>query len=396
MQSPGAPESSQGLTPQASKFSFREMLRSVRKRVAFKKPAPLQAAIETPRIRPVDSDDPEIRAQRVENQHTLENHLEETFELPLVERMRHVRVGLFNGIPDVRGESNVDLREQDLHRSLYLNYASAEMMKNHFLPPFARVINELTEEIKVMGGVDREEAAVRLGSVIYTLGIPLHPYADGNGQTLRMLALSYLHELAPDRFGNSFFPFKPTNNGDNEQGNLQTGFMRAIYNMDSSFMFSGDEKKKSFALKGSIIDKEKDYARDITPEEFSEMFPDEQSREEIMSIFEDARAYFSSMPPQIVGSHPSQANFHYFLGYFLNTDRGHAFIRDYVTDPDVLEGTTYNNTPWYEKNAENYFSGITTDIKGLLESREVHGASFETAKNEALNSQIPKAGTSRY
>jgi hypothetical protein len=65
----------------------------------------------------------------------------------------------------------------------------------------------------------KEAASLRLASVAYNLGMVINPYNDGNGQTFRLVALSYLHELAP-QYKDQYLPYRDINNQDTAIGGL--------------------------------------------------------------------------------------------------------------------------------------------------------------------------------
>lgn len=336
----------------------------------------------------MDTDDPQARLLRIVNQHKLELHLQQTFDRSLLERMGAIRKIIFDGFPNVRGQEASELRTQDLRRGLGLiplNYASADLLNARFMPDFNDLINELSGQIKHMDNSQRTNAALNLASVIYTLGVPLHPYGDGNGQTFRLVALSYLHELAPSKFGDYFFPFKPTNTGKNMDNNLQTPIISRLFHINSSNVYTDEELKKEWALRsGLIFDDTQEGFHKVTDKEMQEMFPNEEAKETIREKFRQNEAKHASLVAMLMGSHQSQTNIHFFLDYMLHSEEGKTFIREYVLHPDIFAIKDPANTPWYQRNAADFFSGISTDIKNILETREIHEAKFEDAKKLAL------------
>lgn len=69
-------------------------------------------------------------------------------------------------------------------------------MAEELLPSLFNLIDETYEDIGMIDNQDRkDDAALRLVSVLYSLGITIHPALDGNGQTFKAMVLTYLHEL---------------------------------------------------------------------------------------------------------------------------------------------------------------------------------------------------------
>lgn len=364
---------------------FKQWVQALFKREKRSEIIPQAAEIKPKEI---DPDDPEIRVRRIENQKTLETEIEKTFGLPFADRLKLVRNRLFDGVPSINGEDPREMRTVDLPRGEGLrrvNYASAELVRNSFLPALGQAVNELAEQVKQMDEKDRGDAAVKLASVIYTFGIPTHPYYDGNGQTFREMSLSYLHELAPKEFGNSYFPYKPVNSGDNLENNLQTPILSRLYGLNPGYMYSEEECKKEWALRcGRVRNETGQGAHEATEEEMRNMFPDEEAKDVIRHKFAQGQVLHDEWESELLAKHPSQSNIHYFIKYMLETEQGKTFIKNYVMHHDGPVIADPKNTSWYFRSAESMFSGIRVDIRNLLEPKEIHEGKFEEAKRIAL------------
>lgn len=342
-------------------------------------------SVSAPPAKEIDTDDPESRALRIENQRTLESGLEQTFGLPFTERLYVVRKALFSGLPHIRRHEATELRRTDLMRGPFSNFASSEFVRDRFMPQFAQLVDEMAEEIKNMDG-DKIDAALNLASVIYTLGTPIHPYPDGNGQTLRLIALSYLHELAPDKFSQKYFPFKPIPGG---HENTPATPILAVFTQLNGGRFSNSEGKKEFALRGGIVDDSRQRARGVTEEEMQEMFPDEAEKDRIRWLFEEGKALEGKLADELRGSHPTQTQVHLFLDYILNSQEGKKFITDFVLHPDQVPSGDQENIPRYLKSTLGILKSIGTEIEKLLESSDVHEQKFDGAKDLALK-KVPE------
>ena len=131
-----------------------------------------------------------------------------------------IRQGIFTNFPNVLGE-NVSqsakagklISEYRVEDSMSFTpyYAASEAAMANFEPHIDRWYQQLAQ---LPPGKEKTAAVYRFLSVIVLGGIQIHPGSEGNGQTFRLLALSYLHDLIPDT-NNCFFPIKYQAGGDN-------------------------------------------------------------------------------------------------------------------------------------------------------------------------------------
>lgn len=136
----------------------------------------------------------------------------------VVARMWGIRDRLFGHLPTVKGDlpSQIRVREigtaintkvqSNFHLDDTLWFASAEALSHHLFPTYVKLIDELLTQFEVQKPL-APDIAKRFAAVVYVFGILLHPFAEGNGRTLRMTVLSYLQELCPD-FETAVFPIK--------------------------------------------------------------------------------------------------------------------------------------------------------------------------------------------
>lgn len=340
-----------------------------------------------------DTDDPEVRALRVINQNNVEEELRLTFDMDFEQRFKFIRAKLFNGLPSVRGDSPTEYREEELKRSLSVskaNYASADLVPI-FIKEFSQQVDKLVQEVHF--SPEATDQARRLVTVIYCLGIPLHPYSDGNGQTLRLLMLSYLKQLAPNSFQGKYFPYKPTNIDDNLEGNITTPILK-IFNharlmgeIVGNGLFSVLDEKRKFALanKWYMEDLYLPKHHPITEQEMQELFPEPNSIAAFWSHFRTLLHYSDKWEEQFAGNHWSQTNTNKLLHYLLRTEVGHVFIKRYVLTPQRLkEEVTKETLPIALTSVMKAFDGVNEEIDGLLEDKTTHLIKFEQAKQQAL------------
>jgi hypothetical protein len=131
-----------------------------------------------------------------------------------------------------------DMRAQIMDEYMPSNDAVEEV-----LPEFEKFVDDMYQRIaQLPEGEEKKQAALRLNSVMFVDGVLIHPVRDGNGQTFKMLTLSYLHDLIPD-MKDKYLPIKysrETNSKDN----------------DISFMFMGGGflAQKDDLVAGSVPD----------------------------------------------------------------------------------------------------------------------------------------------
>ena len=166
---------------------------------------------DVPKVPDVDTNRPDIRQQRIKNQKELEPLLSRMEDMSAVERMTLIRERLFGGFGNVRGDYPTRIRESEVASRTTL-YPESKHVGEILFPAYIKVIDQLYDKVLEIKDENlRDTAVVRLASVAYTLGITIHPYKDGNGQTLRMLALSYIQELSQSK--NSYLPYRDESGG---------------------------------------------------------------------------------------------------------------------------------------------------------------------------------------
>ena len=156
---------------------------------------------------------PQVRISRVKNQREWEETHEVTFGLSFRNRISQVRKQIYKGYSKLVGQAPDDIRayrEKSQVRFgdkiVEFEYVGKEMVAERTNKYF-ELMDELYYELRSCPEDKIEAATYRFIAVMNTLGMLIHPYSDGNGQTLRLLSLSYLHELVPDT-SKLFFPYK--------------------------------------------------------------------------------------------------------------------------------------------------------------------------------------------
>lgn len=151
-----------------------------------------------------DPDTDRSRLVRAFNQFETEpDFLQQAPQLPCHERVTLIRTLIFRNFPDVWGR---DSREIVLDLPV-IGWPSKQLVGDIFWPAFTKHIDTFSQEISELSEVEKETSAIRLAVLAYFFGVLMHPSIDGNGQTFRLLALSYIRQHST-RYADAFFPIK--------------------------------------------------------------------------------------------------------------------------------------------------------------------------------------------
>lgn len=166
-----------------------------------------------------DTDSAYVRAVVMLKQLAAERELDYQAGKSLHDRLQWVRQKIFGKLTDVKGDNPLFMRRAitysgDRFTPNYFEYPSPEDAHT-YMERMYFVVDQLYRQLRKetpMGEPVAEEESLRFASLVYCLGILIHPYLDGNGRTWTLTTLSYLRELNPD-FDNLVFPFRhPRNN----------------------------------------------------------------------------------------------------------------------------------------------------------------------------------------
>ncbi|MBD3300466.1 MAG: hypothetical protein GF347_03885, partial [Candidatus Moranbacteria bacterium] len=153
----------------------------------------------------IDAESLLIRYRRGLNQFLAEERIFDFCkDKSLKQRFFFVRKKIFDGIPNIHGHDPLEFVRAVNAPGL----VSCFYLKNYFIDEFYRFVDDQEARIKrERSEIIRNKKVFRLTVLIYFLGILNHQSVDGNGQTFRLLALSYIREHCPD-YKNAFFPIK--------------------------------------------------------------------------------------------------------------------------------------------------------------------------------------------
>lgn len=162
----------------------------------------------------VNTDSEENRVKRAVNHYNFElADLPHTFGKNFKDRFVSIRLSLFKGFPNISGEDHSTLLSEgrvlsddraQIHDEFMPSNEAAEAALEGYMP----MVDRWYQEIQALpDGEDKDEATFRMLSAMFIGGVLIHPGRDGNGQTFKGLALSYMHDLLP-HYGDKFIPIK--------------------------------------------------------------------------------------------------------------------------------------------------------------------------------------------
>ncbi|HSW96854.1 MAG TPA: hypothetical protein VLF89_03435 [Candidatus Saccharimonadales bacterium] len=313
--------------------------------------------------------------KRGENQRLIEEQLNSTFELPFLERLKLIRPFIFRGITtkyDERYDENINnLRTIELPDNGDFQTVANSAMREIFFPQFQKQIDGLYTEIKVLPTEEQSEAALRFVSYMFATGILLHLYVDGNGQTFKMLILSYLHELGGEKMKGKYFPKKTGGEKSLNDDPLPT---RLTVNEDPIYDLGlTSEESKSLGrykmLKNQLAlptqyRKKKYRNEEELDASFKTEFPNNREK------METAVQRFSAKQKEL-GLDPFTPTLRKkataYLDFITNSQEGRSFIREFIVNgsqQQVQENDIFNP---YKKRTIQILSGLQGDIKKLPE-----------------------------
>lgn len=153
----------------------------------------------------VDTNSNAIRNKRGERQYTFEKNLSKLYGTSIMERFFTIRDYLYEGWLSLNGWK-LDMLITDGQAP---NYPDRYSVATYYLPTFYRLIDDIYEKnlINISNYEEKQNSGFRLSVITYVINILIHQSADGNGQTSKLMSLSYIHEFVPE-LRNNFFPIK--------------------------------------------------------------------------------------------------------------------------------------------------------------------------------------------
>lgn len=324
----------------------------------------------------------DYRSQRHAIQRELEaNGLSWLYNRGVTERAQMVRQEIFGSFANIRGDSYDQLRTKDVAIGSFFLCSSG--LVEAMYQSYGEVVDELckrTQTGKYQDETCKKEVGFRLATVVYSFGIAIHPWIDGNGQTFKATALSYLHELCPGT-RNMFFPYRTMyDKYTNWLGLDMVNF--AKYLPKQPIYTQAEQLRTIQALRYLVPGDE--YGRGKWFEQVKELFPEVQNYSEARSklIKEERRlllvSYGTDWRDYEVGADEvsRQGMMNSYLEQLLNTDTGRQFIRSFVfSHPQENTFAVCND---YEAKAVKILFDTRKQLSFLLEHKILHELSFRT------------------
>jgi len=147
------------------------------------------------------------RSLRAIGQHKVETSFEKHRGMSVLERCIDIREKLFSSFSSLHGAAATRPREVLVSTSL-LTFSESDRVQEVFLPGYTKLLDNAYDTcLEEPSARERSSMGKRLAALSYNLGILMHPYTDGNGQTFRLVSMSYLKEFCP-AFADKQFKFK--------------------------------------------------------------------------------------------------------------------------------------------------------------------------------------------
>lgn len=163
-----------------------------------------------------DTDILDIRLERLQKEEDMYIKLGEYMKgKSIVERITEIREMLFDRYENIKGDVITKVRDKDVHaggfRFITLDETNIRLFGD-LTKRIDRLYEYLIKDSEEGGDTIEFDKVVRFSSIVYSLGVTLHPYIDGNGQTFRIAAVSYISELVgkPYRLASKIIRSAPT------------------------------------------------------------------------------------------------------------------------------------------------------------------------------------------
>lgn len=152
---------------------------------------------------PKDLDSVESRGERGERQYEFEHGLADLRGQSIVERFFAIRDAIFfDSLSKLSSRLDILVSDNDVK-----GYPSRELVAEKYLPALYVLADSIHEDLAKLDEDTRADKGFRLAVINYICGILIHQATDGNGQTQKLLSLSYIREFCPE-YNDHYFPIK--------------------------------------------------------------------------------------------------------------------------------------------------------------------------------------------
>jgi fido (protein-threonine AMPylation protein) len=313
-----------------------------------------------------DTGTEESRRQRELNEYAMESLLSQMAEMSSIERLTLIREQVFKGFDNVKGDIATKVRSVPVTRGGSDKYPNELIMATELFPNFIKRVDEMYDAVKnIPDPKQRSESAIRLAAFIYNTGMATHPYRDGNGQTIRQLALSYIQELDPTS-RNKFLPMRKESEREKQiRFNLELDTTTEDVTPDT---IEEEQRLKRLALKQLL---EKQPTEDAVGDEGrSQAWLAEVQKHIPEATIETAEELLKAASASIEGEQ-IKTDMEVFLQYILS-DEAKRFNLDWVLGKKVETRNPDANKGIYLKHALLQYQVAAEQISGNLEGPMQH------------------------
>lgn len=305
----------------------------------------------------IDTNSEEVRLQRGMNQYEYERTFSNIVGKRAQERYREIRSGIFKNISNVHGENVAGVVREKQESCLLQRYPRPQIANDIFIPSFWGFLDqEVTKLNEEKDSPLRRTQGFRLASITYVLGILIHQARDANGQTYRLISLSYIREFCP-QWDKYWFPIKYSS--DKSRHNIIAWNDDLFENVEVGLPVLSEEDEEILRLLTKTYSAQRD-AIHVGPKELKSRlqvlvdpiiqnaitlgFNEDDLRNEkrlspqsIVHVLEGElkRRYpgytFTQYPKSVTEGQSKE----YCLSIYLNTPEGNKAIREYVNSGNL-------------------------------------------------------------
>lgn len=353
----------------------------------------------------VDTSDPDVRKQRAHNQYKYEQTMDVRLRgMSLVDRFFDIRDHIFGPLGNVKGSKPAEwIRNHPIP-----GHPNPEKILKDLLPKLYQFIDRTDELLSQMDDKGKlEEMGFRLSVVVYLMNVAIHPSTDGNGQTSRLLALSYIHEHCPN-YKDKFFPLKWGENF--EESDVDSALMtpRAVTkNMRTPDPENITLEDKDLLERMRKLSKERHrleekfnddgFTTEMNNSELARAIDELNLAEFITNL--DAEPYLHafqilrSLPAKLREKYPGyefsvfgqdseQSTRNLLLDFLLQTDEGLLLLANYIEKG--LDGVLPRQDDDRATRTLMLLNHFETGFKQILESKAVHDQKYQESLDRTV------------
>jgi hypothetical protein len=349
----------------------------------------------------VDTESSSVREIRSVKQRELDTMIHEGVlrEKPFLERLTKCRTKLFDNFENVKGDPPTGYRVQRTEKLVWNLFSTRPIpQKLEFIDPAEIVpnlnrlgytVDRLYKYIKENVDIRNSNiASERLASIVFSIGTLIHPYIDGNGQTMKSVALSYLEELATEKYRDVSFP-KRMSKLDKNSVDIRTSFEfikhKKISPFDDKSLLSDPDfnilvkvlvspSPTQPKLKFSKDDlkayknRQQEWAKELLKTLKVTPLNNEDPYALITKLNSNAKEATSKKGiSQEMIDWSTHTPLSIFVLYLTTTERGEEWLKNFVLDDSRMPlQSVFKTVQWVEPLAQKMFLEVSSNLEKLL------------------------------